>query len=134
MADQENLAVVQQAFAALGQNDLEAFKRMLSDDVEWRTPGPSDVLPFAGVHHGPEEVAAWWKKLGECEEAISFAPKAFIPHEDEVIVVGDSEMRVRATGKELSAEWVQIYTVENGKITKFREFYDTAQEVRGYKN
>lgn len=134
MAEQENLVVVQQAFAALGQNDLEGFKRKLSEDVEWKAPGPADVLPFAGVHHGPDEVVKWWKKLGECEEALRFAPKTFIPYEDEVIVVGDSEMRVRATGKELSAEWVQIYTVQDGKITKFGEFYDTAQEVLGYKN
>jgi uncharacterized protein len=131
---ESNLETVQRAFKALGTNDIDAFKGLLADDVEWRTPGPSDVLPFAGTHHGPEEVAAWWKKLGECEEALSFTPKAFIPHEDEVIVVGDSEMRVRATGKHLNAEWVQIYTVKDGKIVGFREFYDTAQEVRGYKN
>jgi ketosteroid isomerase-like protein len=42
-------------------------------------------------------------------------------------------MRVRSTGKELSAEWVQIYTLKDGKICDFREFYDTAQEVEGYR-
>jgi uncharacterized protein len=132
MTAQENVALVERAFAALGSNDMARFRTLLADDVEWRAPGPTDVLPFAGTHRGPEAVAKWWRQLRECEEALSFTPKAFIPHEDEVLVVGEGDMRVRKTGKELSGEWVHIYTVEDGKITKFREFYDTAQEVRGY--
>jgi uncharacterized protein len=133
MTEAENLATVRRAFAALGKNDMGKLKSLLSPDVEWRTPGPTDVLPFAGLHRGPDAVAAWWKKLGESEEAIRFEPKDFIPYEDKVIVTGDSDMRVKSTGKELSAEWVQIYTLKDGKIIDFREFYDTAQEVEGYR-
>ena len=134
MTESENLATVRRAFAALGKNDMKKLKGLLSADVEWRTPGPLDVLPFAGVHKGPDAVAAWWKKLGESEEAIRFEPQDFIPYEDKVIVTGDSDMRVKSTGKELSAEWVQIYTLKDGKICGFREFYDTAQEVEGYRS
>jgi uncharacterized protein len=132
MAEVENLETVRRAFTALGKNDVERFIRLLSPDVEWRAPGPTDILPFAGVHKGPRAVAEWWRLLGECEEAIRFEPKEFIPYEDKVIVIGDSDMRVRKTGKELSAEWVQIYTLKDGKICAFNEFYDTAQEVEGY--
>jgi uncharacterized protein len=132
MTEQQNLELVQSAFAALGTNNMARFKGLLADDVTWSAPGPSDVLPFAGTHRGPDEVAEWWRRLGECEEAIRFEPKEFVAHEDNVVVWGDSEMRVRSTGKTLNAEWVQIYTLKDGKIVRFREFYDTAQEVRGY--
>jgi uncharacterized protein len=134
MTEQQNLETVQRAFTALGKNDMKQLKGLLSPDVEWHTPGPKDVLPFAGLHKGPDAVAEWWKKLGESEEAIRFEPRDFIPHNDKVIVTGDSEMRVKSTGKKLAAEWVQIYTLKDGKIVDFREFYDTAQEVEGYRN
>jgi ketosteroid isomerase-like protein len=133
MTEQQNLETVQRAFAALGKNDMNQLKGLLSPDVEWHTPGPKDVLPFAGVHKGPDAVVQWWKKLGEVEEALHFAPKDFIPHKDKVIVTGEGEMRVKSTGKTLAGEWVHIYTLKDGKIVDYREFYDTAQEVEGYK-
>jgi len=133
MAERENIETVRRAFMALGRNDMKQLKGLLSPEVEWHTPGPKGVLPFAGVHRGPDAVVQWWKKLGESEEAIRFEPKDFIPYEDKVIVMGDSDMRVKSTGKELSTEWVQVYTLRDGKIVDFREFYDTAQEVEGYK-
>lgn len=133
MTEQQNLETVRRAFTALGKNDMHQLKGLLSPNVEWHAPGPKEVLPFAGVHKGPDAVAQWWKKLGESEEALHFEPKDFISHDDKVIVTGDSEMRVKSTGKTVSAEWVQIYTLRDGKIVNFREFYDTAQEVEGYR-
>jgi ketosteroid isomerase-like protein len=79
MAEAENLATVRRAFAALGKNDMKQLKGLLSADVKWHTPDPKDVLPFAGLHKGIDAVAAWWRKLGESEEAIRFEPKDFIP-------------------------------------------------------
>lgn len=133
MAEMENLAIVRKAFEALGKNQLDQFKSLLAPNVEWRAPGPKHILPFAGLHKGPEAVVEWWKKLGKSEEALRFEPRMFIPHEDTVVVVGDSEMRVKSTNKTLQAEWVQIYRVKDGKIVDFREFYDTAQEVAAYR-
>jgi uncharacterized protein len=133
MTEQQNLETVQRAFAALGKNDMNQLRSLLSPDVEWHTPGPKEILPFAGIHKGPDAVVQWWKKLGEAEEALHFEPKDFIPHNDKVIVTGEGEMRVKSTGKKLSGEWVHIYTLKDGKIVDYREFYDTAQEVEGYR-
>jgi ketosteroid isomerase-like protein len=62
MAEQENLRVVQSAFEKLGTKDMQGFMDTLAEDVIWETPGPADALPFAGVHHGRDEVAAWFTK------------------------------------------------------------------------
>ena len=113
MAEAENLATVRRLFAALGKNDMARLQSLLAEDVEWHAPGPPDILPFAGVHRGPDAVAEWWRKLGDSEEAIRFEPKEFVPYEDKVIVLGDSEMRVRKTGKHLSSDWIHVYTLRD---------------------
>ncbi len=40
-------------------------------------------------------------------------------------VVGYTRCRVRATGKEYETEFVHLVTLKDGKIQRFREFFDT---------
>jgi ketosteroid isomerase-like protein len=43
--EQENLQVVHQAYEAFGRGDVPGVLAMLTEDVEWSTPGPPDVIP-----------------------------------------------------------------------------------------
>ena len=47
MSEQDNRALVQRGYDAFGRGDIEALLVLLDDNVEWITPGPSD-LPTAG--------------------------------------------------------------------------------------
>lgn len=132
MAEKENLQVVQSAFERLGAQDAEGFMALLSDDVEWATPGPPDVLPFAGTHRGPRAVAAWFTQLNALEDVQRFQPTDFLAQDDKVVVLGESRVRVRATDRVIDDHWFHVYTVHEGKITRFREAYDTAAEVAAH--
>jgi ketosteroid isomerase-like protein len=41
-------------------------------------------------------------------------------------------IRVRATGTQQRSDWVHVYTLRNGQIACFQEFYDTAAENKAY--
>lgn len=38
-------------------------------------------------------------------------------------------MRVKNTGKEYLSNWIHMYTLDNGRVTMFEEFIDTAALV-----
>ena len=133
MSEQDNIRVVQEAYAAFQRGDIQGVLNQLTDDVEWIIPGPPDVIPHAGSRHGRSEVEAFFKTLDEIEEVQSFEPQEFIAQGDKVVAVVNYSMRVRSTGRVATDELVHIFTVRNGKIERFREYYDTANALEAHR-
>ena len=64
----------------------------------------------------------------ERTEIINFEPLKYIVEGNMVVVLGKEHQKTKRSGRELKQDWVQIYTVENGLITKMEEFA-TSEEV-----
>jgi ketosteroid isomerase-like protein len=58
MAEQEDADAIQSVYAAFTRGDIPAVLDALTDDVEWFLPGPPEVIPFAGMRRGREQVPA----------------------------------------------------------------------------
>lgn len=58
-------------------------------------------------------------------EVIIFEPKQFVVQGNTVAVLGYEKQKVIKSGIVLEQNWVQIYTVENGLITRMEEFAST---------
>jgi ketosteroid isomerase-like protein len=105
---------------------------MLTDDVVWVTPGPPDQLPAAGMRHGRAEVAQFFSVLNDTEEIQQFEPREFIAQDDKVVALIKYRSRIRATGRTVDTELVHIFTLRDGKIAEFREFFDTAAALAAF--
>ena len=77
MSEQENMRVVQEMFAALERSDIAGVLDRLSDDIEWRVAGPSE-LPYAGIHRGRDEVAKFFQSFGQAAEFEVFEPREYL--------------------------------------------------------
>jgi ketosteroid isomerase-like protein len=64
--------------------------------------------------------------LAESETFTKFEPTEYIAEGDKVVVLGEFDVNVTATGKSYSSDWVHVMTVKDGKVTAFREYFDTA--------
>lgn len=64
----------------------------------------------------------------ERTEIINFEPLKYIVEGNMVVVLGKEHQKTKRSGRGLKQDWVQIYTVENGLITKMEEFA-TSEEV-----
>ena len=42
-----------------------------------------------------------------------------------MVAIGDYTATSNATGKQVSSEWVMVWTIRGGKVTHFREYADT---------
>ena len=112
--------VVDRMFAAFAQGDAEAFVGTVSDDTVWTYHG-TQVIP-KGTFEGKEGVRKFFKSIVEGSDILHFEPTDFIVEGNKVVVLGHEHQRVKRSGKELKQQWVQVYTVENGLITKMEEF------------
>jgi uncharacterized protein len=131
MSDNTNAEVVQQVYAAVGQGDIPAVLRLLTDDVEWTLQGPS-VIPWAGTHHGHEGVTEFFSLIGETLEFEQFEPRKYVAQGDTVVVLGHERSLVKPTGRRFEQEWAHFYTLRDGKIATGLFIEDTAAQVEAF--
>ena len=128
MSEQDNLEVVRRGYDAFGHGDIETLLSLFDEQIEWVTPGPSD-LPTAGRRTGRQQVAEFFGTLTEMIEIQRFEPQQFLAQGDQVVVTGTDTSRVKATGKVIDADWAHVFTLRNGKVTQFKEYLDTCELV-----
>ena len=125
MSEQQNVALVQQAYAAFGRGDLDGLIALLDPQVSWLTPGPPD-LPTAGMRRGADAVRDFFGILLDTFEITNFEPADFLAQGDKVVVLGTSLERVKATGRAVEFRWVHVFTIRSGRIVAFEEPADVS--------
>jgi uncharacterized protein len=128
MNEQENINLVKKSYELFLQGDIAGVIQMATDDVEWETPGPSEI-PIAGKYKGKEQVAQFFSKLANTFEPVSFTPQEFIAQNDKVVTLGEYTWRVKSNGRTFFSKWAHVSTIRNGKFSSFREYGDTAAAV-----
>jgi ketosteroid isomerase-like protein len=131
MNEQQNLQTVRDAYAAFTRGDIQGVLDVCADDIEWETPGPSQI-PYAGIFHGKEDVAEFFRILAQTDDVEQFQPQRFFADGDMVIVLGRYAARVKSTGKSVTADWVHAFTMRGGKVARWREYLDTASYAKAY--
>lgn len=126
-----NTEIVQKGYECFGSGDIPGLLDLFVDDIKWTIP-EIDNAPFAGARQGKASVAEFFTQLSTAEDITEFTPTEFIAQNDKVVVLGKSTATVRATGKTYSTGWAHIFTVKDGKITNFLEFFDNAAATRAF--
>ena len=132
MADNANVQIIKDAYASFQRGDIPALLDMVTDDVAWYLPGPPDI-PAAGKRVGRDQVADFFVKLSESDEILAFEPRAYFSEGDTVVVLGRYSARVRKTGRIADLQWVHVFTIRDGRVASWEEFYDTADVVKAYR-
>jgi hypothetical protein len=128
MSEQQNLDVVRRGYEAFGRGDVDTLLSLFDENIEWRSPGPPE-LPTAGTRRGREQAGQFFAALNQVLEMQRFEPRTFLADGDRVVVLGDDTARVKATGKILDTVWAHAFTLRNGKVVEFQEYFDTAALV-----
>jgi|ERR671938_1485712 ketosteroid isomerase-like protein len=126
MAEQDNVEVVKGAYEAFGRRDIPGLLGMMTEDVDWFTYGSPDAIPYAGQRNGRAEVEGFFSTLAQTEDITHFEPREFIAQGDRVVVLGNYKGRVLANSRDYDVDWLHVFTVRDGRVTSFREYFDTA--------
>ena len=84
------------------------------------------VCLIPACDRNPAEVAEFFAAIDRAEDLNVFEPREFIETGENVTVLGYLEGFARDTKQNFQTEWVHVFTVRNGKITRWRGFTDTA--------
>ena len=128
MSIQENVQIVKDFFAAMGNYNKQRLLALAAEDIEWIIPG--EDWPLAGTHRGHAGLADVLQKASEEVETSFPEPPEFVAQGDRVLVVGVATGKIKATDKPFKDDWVFDITVRDGKVKNIREYIDTQALAR----
>ena len=117
-------ALVEQAYRAFGARDVPTLLALLTPDVEWGEAA-NPLIPSAGMRRGVDGVVEWLRIGQETEDIRSFELHRLLVDGDMAAAIGRMHVVARRTGKAYEMDFVHLVTVENGRISRFVEFFDT---------
>lgn len=124
-----NTQTAQTLYQLFGEGNVTSILELLTSDIKWTCPGPKEILPYARVYKGKNEVGEFFKLISENKEFPKFEPREFIAEGNKVVALGYWEAKSRKTGKPYSGEWAMAFYFREGKIYEHREYYDTYGEA-----
>ena len=109
-----------------GGSAPEVLDELFADTIEMRSVLGGDVpTELAGVHRSRAEAADYFEALSRDWEMLYFDVDRFIAEGDEVVMVGRCGYRNKTTGKEVHTPKADVWHFEDGRATRFTEYYDT---------
>jgi ketosteroid isomerase-like protein len=89
MSTQENIRLVQNAYAAFGRGDIKAVLDVLDANVDWQSAvGAGAHVPTTGLRLGQAQVEQFFAQLGESVNFKTFEPREFLAERDKVGALG----------------------------------------------
>ena len=132
MAEKGNVELVQSFYANFQAGDIDAVLALLSPEFELVYSGPS-LIPAAGTWNGHAGFRSWAQAALQGHlppESLNF--EEFIAQGDKVVVPGHVTLRVKTTGKTCETDFLHFFTVRDGKLTSWRDFFDTFAVAQAY--
>lgn len=132
MNEQKNTETARRAYELFKAGDIESLINLYTDDADWESPETENV-PHGGKRKGKQQILEFLSLVGEHSENIHFEPREFVAQASKVVILGDYSWRIKSTGKEYKSDFVHVNTFnDDGKITGFKEYLDTAAARDAY--
>lgn len=127
MAEQENISKLQQMYSAFGRGDIAMILDNVTDDVSWGTETTATEIPWYRIRDGRNGVADFFSTLANEVDFQRFEPNLFTAAGDQVLVRVDYTYRFKKNGKTgRPLVGIHQFTVQDGKVSRFRAYEDTA--------
>lgn len=117
---------------AISRSDLAAALSCCTDDVDFLTHAPIDVLPHMGPCHGKQELGEFWRTVQERYAEIRYEVPQIVAERDTVAAYLRVFFRKRSNDRIIQVDMAVFYTFRRGKVAQIREIidsYDLVQQV-----
>ncbi len=111
-------------FHNYASGNMSAVLACFDKDIVWSRPG-APFIPFSGTFTGIEEVTKMFAVQATTISIQKFLPEKICTNDDTVVVLGNDEANVIATGKTYATKWVQAFTLKDEKIIDVQVYLDT---------
>jgi ketosteroid isomerase-like protein len=123
-----NLQIVKDMYGSFAIGDVPAVVADMDKNIEWNE---SENFPYAdgNPYIGPDAVVKGiFSRLGSEWDYWRLTDQVYYESQNgEILVTGRYNAKHKKTGKEINAQFVHIFWIENGKVIKFQQYADTHQ-------
>jgi ketosteroid isomerase-like protein len=114
---------VESVYDAFTRGDIPHIVGLVAPSAVWRQ---SKMLPWGGDYSGPSGAAEFFTRLDTAAETTGFVARESVEAGPEVYSFGTYQCRIRSTGKPAAMDWMFRWRVEDGRITLFDSYVDSA--------
>lgn len=126
MPDDREIGVVRALHAAFGRRDLDGLAALLAPGVEWQA---SNALPFGGSLSGIDAVRGYITDLWAFFENVHLGEPELHRAGAAVMATGVETLSTSG-GEHHQLQYSQLFTVDGGLVTRYRERNDAGEVVR----
>ena len=131
---EKNVEIVQNLYAAFAKGDVPAVLQKFDPKIEWNE---AENFPYAdgNPYMGPQAVLEGvFMRLGEEWEYWNLTEQTYYEaNSGEIIVTGRYKAKNKITAKEINVQFVHMWTLNDGLVTKFQQYADTYQTIEAMK-
>ena len=133
-ANEKNVEIVQNLYAAFAKGDVPAVLQKFDANIVWNEAenfpyddGNPYISPQAILEGVFMKLGAEWEYWNLTEQ------KYYEAQSGEIIVTGRYKAKNKITGKEINAQFVHVWTFNDGLVTSLQQYADTYQIVEAMK-
>jgi ketosteroid isomerase-like protein len=132
--EDKNIDLIQSVYADFAKGNITSVLQKFGSEIEWNE---AENFPYAdgNPYLGPEAVLEGvFKRLADEWEYWDLTEQKYYEAKSgEIIVTGRYKAKNKMTGKVINTQFVHMWTIEDGMITKFQQFADTYQTADAMK-
>jgi ketosteroid isomerase-like protein len=110
--------------------DTEGALARCSDDIEFFSNAPIDILPHMGHHRGKDDVRRMWQTVHSRYSEMRYDLPIIVTEDDKVAVNIRVYFRKATNGRVVQFDIAAFYVLRDNRITRIREIMDTFDPVQ----
>jgi ketosteroid isomerase-like protein len=110
--------------------DTEGALARCSDDIEFFSNAPIDILPHMGHHRGKDDVRRMWQTVHSRYSEMRYDLPIIVTEDDKVAVNIRVYFRKATNGRVVQFDIAAFYVLRDNRITRIREIMDTFDLVQ----
>ena len=110
--------------------DIEAALGHCTDDVDFLTHAPIDILPHMGPRRGKAEMREMWKTVQARYSGIRYEAPILIAEGDKVAAYLRAFFTKRSNARVVQFDMAVFYSFRDGRIAQIREIIDSFDLVQ----
>ena len=130
----DNVTLLKNLYDAFANGNIPAVLEAMSPDIQWSQAESNPYRPSGEAWVGPDAVLNnLFMKLGTEWDGFAVHPRRFHDAGESVIVEARYSGTYKATRKSMDAQVCHIWDLQDGKVSRFQQYLDTAkvQDIMG---
>ena len=130
MIEELNRQRVLQMLESFYAGDIEEALSHCTDDVDFFSSAPVDILPHLGHHHGKAEIRRMWQTVHQRYSGMRYQLPTIVAEGNKVAINLRAFFKKRSNKRTVQFDVAIFFAFRDGRVAKIREIIDTFDLVQ----